>query len=176
MSRSLRANARRPPVFFSPAEGAARCIDCALISKGMAPCFDEPELIREVPWKPRIGLRLELNGGPRQLKGRVLRRPAVTRALLHVEKMPRSRAACRRAARGEQKALRRRRDALAESGISDGAAEEYDQVPQLYDDEEVQRVIADIWQDMAARVVVGPLEELPQHLQGTIVGNELGET
>eukprot|EP00959_Pyramimonas_sp_CCMP1952_P100564 2103893-Pyramimonas_sp.AAC.1 len=38
-----------------PAEGAARCLDHAPISTGLAPQFDELELIRTVPRRPRIG-------------------------------------------------------------------------------------------------------------------------
>eukprot|EP00959_Pyramimonas_sp_CCMP1952_P236767 4948117-Pyramimonas_sp.AAC.1 len=53
-----------------PAEGEARCIDFALISQGLAPYFDQLELLRTVPWKPHIGIRLELKGRPLMLEGR----------------------------------------------------------------------------------------------------------
>ncbi|CAK0902945.1 unnamed protein product, partial [Prorocentrum cordatum] len=45
-----------------PAEGTARCLDYALASQGLAPYFDELELLRSVPWMPHIGVRLKLNG------------------------------------------------------------------------------------------------------------------
>eukprot|EP00959_Pyramimonas_sp_CCMP1952_P025662 539036-Pyramimonas_sp.AAC.1 len=58
--------------------------------------------------------------GPIQLKWRVLRRPAAMEPPTAIEKMPKSRAACRRAARGRQCALRRRRQAPAEAGCDAG--------------------------------------------------------
>ncbi|CAK0896788.1 unnamed protein product, partial [Prorocentrum cordatum] len=51
-------------------DGEARCIDFALISQGLAPYYDQLELLRTAPWKPHIGIRLKLKGRPLMLKGR----------------------------------------------------------------------------------------------------------
>ncbi|CAK0812485.1 unnamed protein product, partial [Prorocentrum cordatum] len=153
-----------------PAAGEARCIDFALISQGLAPYFDQLELLRTVPWEPHIGIRLKLKGRPLMLKGRVLRRPAAIKPPVAVEKMPKSRAACRRAARGGQEAMRRRQQALAEAGY-DLDENDMEPVPQLYYDKEVQHVISDeLWQATSERVSVRAHDELPQHLQHTVVG------
>ncbi|CAK0907670.1 unnamed protein product [Prorocentrum cordatum] len=153
-----------------PAAGEARCIDFALISQGLAPYFDQLELLRAAPWKPHIGIRLKLKGRPLMLKGGVLRRPAAIKPPVTVEKMPKSRAACRRAARGGQEAMRRRQQALAEAGC-DLNENDMEPAPQLYFDKEVQHVISDeLWQATSERVSVRANDELPQHLQHTVVG------
>ncbi|CAK0808098.1 unnamed protein product, partial [Prorocentrum cordatum] len=153
-----------------PAGGEARCIDFALISQGLVPYFDQLELPRTVPWKPHIGIRLKLRGRPLKLKGRVLRRPAAIKPPVAVERMPKSRAACRRAARGGQEAMRRRQQALAEAGC-DQEGNDMEPVPQLYYDKEVQHVIPDeLWQATSERVSLRVYDELPQHLQHTVVG------
>ncbi|CAK0905284.1 unnamed protein product, partial [Prorocentrum cordatum] len=150
--------------------GEARCIDFALISQGLAPYFDQLELLRTVPWKPHIGIRLKLKGWPLMLKGRVLRRPAAIKPPIAGERMPKSRAACRRAARGGQEAMRRRQQALAEAGC-DLDGNDMEPVPQLYYDKEVQHVIPDeLWQATSERVSWRAYDELPQHLQHTVVG------
>ncbi|CAK0870857.1 unnamed protein product [Prorocentrum cordatum] len=153
-----------------PAVGEARCIDFALISQGLAPYFDQLELLRTAPWKPHIGIRLKLKGRPLMLKGRVLRRPAAIKPPVTVERMPKSRAACRRAARGGQEAMRRRQQALAEAGC-DLDENDMEPVPQLYYDKEVKHVIPDeLWQATSERVSARAYDELPQHLQHTVVG------
>ncbi|CAK0858693.1 unnamed protein product, partial [Prorocentrum cordatum] len=153
-----------------PAGGEARCIDFALISQGLAPYFDQLELLRTAPWKPHIGIRLKLKGRPLKLKGRVLRRPAAIKPPVAVERMPKSRAACRRAARGGQEAIRRRQQALAEAGC-DLEENDMEPVPQLYYDKEIQHVIPDeLWQATSERVSLRAYDELPQHLQHTVVG------
>ncbi|CAK0855267.1 unnamed protein product, partial [Prorocentrum cordatum] len=153
-----------------PAVGEARCIDFALISQGLAPHFDQLELLRTVPWKPHIGIRLKLKGRPLMLKGRVLRRPAAIKPPVTVERMPKSRAACRRAARGGQEAMRRRQQALAEAGC-DLDENDMEPVPQLHYDKNVQHVIpAELWQATSERVSARACDELPQHLQRTVVG------
>ncbi|CAK0907948.1 unnamed protein product, partial [Prorocentrum cordatum] len=153
-----------------PAGGEARCIDFALISQGLAPYFDQLELLRTVPWKPHIGIRLKLRGRPLKLKGRVLRRPAAIKPPVAVARMLKSRAACRRAARGGQEAMRRRQQALAEAGC-DQEGNDMEPVPQLYYDKEVQHVIPDeLWQATSERVSLRVYDELPQHLQHTVVG------
>ncbi|CAK0824657.1 unnamed protein product [Prorocentrum cordatum] len=150
--------------------GEARCIDFALISQGLAPYFDQLELLRTVPWKPHIGIRLKLKGRPLMLKGRVLRRPAAIKPPVAVERMPKSRAACRRAARGGQEAMRRRQQALTEAGC-DLDENDMGPVPHLYYDKEVQHVIPDeLWQATSKRVSLRAYDELPQHLQHTVVG------
>ncbi|CAK0799380.1 unnamed protein product, partial [Prorocentrum cordatum] len=150
--------------------GEARCIDFALISQGLAPYFDQLELPRTAPWKPHIGIRLKLKGRPLMLKGRVLRRPAAIEPPVTVERMPKSRAACRRAARGGQEAMRRRQQALAEAGC-DLDENDMEPVPQLHYDKEVQHVIPDeLRQATSERASVRAYDELPQHLQHTVVG------
>ncbi|CAK0858103.1 unnamed protein product, partial [Prorocentrum cordatum] len=154
----------------SPAVGEARCIDFALISQGLAPYFDQLELLRTAPWKPHIGIRLKLKGRPLMLKGGVLRRPAAIKPPVTVERTPKSRAACRRAARGGQEAMRRRQQALAEAG-RDLDENDMEPVPQLHYDKEVQHVIPDeLWQATSERVSARAYDELPQHLQHTVVG------
>eukprot|EP00959_Pyramimonas_sp_CCMP1952_P023948 501947-Pyramimonas_sp.AAC.1 len=65
--------------------------------------------------------------------------------------MPKSRAACRRAARGGQEAMRRRQQALAEAGC-DQEENDMEPVPQLYYDKEAQHVIPDeLWQATSER-------------------------
>eukprot|EP00959_Pyramimonas_sp_CCMP1952_P033004 692474-Pyramimonas_sp.AAC.1 len=150
-----------------PAEGTARCQDYALVSQGLAPYFDGVELLRKVPWRPHIGVRLKLKGRPLQLKGRVLRRPAAIKPPVITERMPKSRAACRRAARGGQEAMRRHQ-ALAEAGCEE-AEHGIEPVPQLFYDKEVQHVVTDeLWHAAAEQVRVTVREELPPHLQGTV--------
>ncbi|CAK0817626.1 unnamed protein product, partial [Prorocentrum cordatum] len=153
-----------------PAGGEARCIDFALISQGQAPYFDQLELLRTAPWKPHIGIRLKLKGRPLKLKGRVLRRPAAIKPPVAVERMPKSRATCRRAARGGQEAMRRRQQALAEAGC-DLEENDMEPVPQLHYDKEIQHVIPDeLRQATSERVSLRAYDELPQHLQHTVVG------
>ncbi|CAK0897893.1 unnamed protein product, partial [Prorocentrum cordatum] len=95
--------------------GEARCIDFALISQGLAPYFDQLELLRTVPWKPHIGIRLKLR--------------------------------------------------------CDQEENDMEPVPQLYYDKEAQHVIPDeLWQATSERVSLRVYDELPQHLQHTVVG------
>eukprot|EP00959_Pyramimonas_sp_CCMP1952_P049842 1041564-Pyramimonas_sp.AAC.1 len=83
--------------------------------------------------------------------------------------MPKSRAACRRAARGGQEAMRRRQQALAEAGC-DLDEDDMEPVPQLHYDKEVQHVISDeLRQATSERVSARAYDELPQHLQHTVV-------
>ncbi|CAK0878622.1 unnamed protein product, partial [Prorocentrum cordatum] len=95
--------------------GEARCIDFALISQGLAPYFDQLELLRAVPWKPHIDIRLKLR--------------------------------------------------------CDQEENDMEPVPQLYYDKEAQHVIPDeLWQATSERVCLRVYDELPQHLQHTVVG------
>ncbi|CAK0823068.1 unnamed protein product, partial [Prorocentrum cordatum] len=95
--------------------GEARCIDFALISQGLAPYFDQLELLRTVPWKPHIGIRLKLR--------------------------------------------------------CDQEENDVEPVPQLHYDKEAQHVIPDeLWQATSERVSLRVYDELPQHLQHTVVG------
>ncbi|CAK0886228.1 unnamed protein product, partial [Prorocentrum cordatum] len=87
----------------------------SLISQGLAPYFDQLELLRTVPWKPHIGIRLKLRCDQ---EGNVM-----------------------------------------------------EPVPQLHYDKEVQHVIPDeLWQATSERVSLRVYDELPQHLQHTVVG------